>query len=405
VNIEQQLLSTISSEPMILNTLEITAGEFADLNCGRVFEVMAGLIHSKKTPDIIMVAELLHFDSNENWMPLLGDIYSLPPVPENARAYARIIKQAHEVREAKRLGMKFVNEIGKDPTPAIANMINSLKSVQVGEGSGMRSVRDILPAVIDRIDELSSGKRSSGVKSGIHNLDRLLGGFQPSDMIVIGARPGVGKTAVMCNFAVNAGVSVGIISAEQSDEQIVQRLLSKMGQVEGQRIRSGKLQGADHKRLVDAASELVQSNIYISDQSLPSIDEVEQKARRLIWEKDIKILFVDYLQYVRSSKYKERYLQVGDVSSRLKALAKELQIPIVALAQLNRDVADRDPKISDLRESGSIEQDADQIILLNRDEEKEREIKLHVAKNRHGPCAMVEAGWIPETMTLTNLSG
>ena len=132
---------------------------------------------------------------------------------------------------------------------------------------------------------------------------------------------------------------------------------------------------------------MVQSNIYISDQSLPSIDEVEQKARRLIWEKDIKILFVDYLQYVRSSKYKERYLQVGDVSSRLKALAKELQIPIVALAQLNR------------------EQDADQIILLNRDEEKEREIKLHVAKNRHGPCAMVEAGWIPETMTLTNLSG
>ena len=402
---EYQLLSTICNDPGILVNLEINQTDFSDSDLARVFEEVTTLINAHKIPDPIMLAEILSFDSNKNWMPLISDIFTKVPISANAQSMVAHIKRAHVARDAKAIAFSLMQDSDSDPSTAMTGAINSLKTAMSTSAGDVVRVIDALPAVLERLDDLQSGKVDPGIKTGVTRLDDVMGGFQPSDLIVIGARPGVGKTAVMVNFVVNGGVAAGVISAEQPVEQITQRMLAKIGQISGQNFRTGKLSPADMAKIPEATKKLSKMPIYVYDKSMPTIDDVEQKARRLVWDHDIKILYIDYLQYIRSDKFKERYMQVGDITARLKGLAKELDIPIVALAQLNRDTEGRKPRPSDLRESGSIEQDADQIILLHRDEDKDDELQLDLAKNRHGPQGFTIAGWIPETMTLTNKTG
>jgi len=274
-------------------------------------------------------------------------------------------------------------------------------------------VKSILTETFDRIDELHKHKgKVSGVPTGFRDLDNLLAGFQSSDLIIIAARPSMGKTAFALNIAQNVAVKdkipVGVFSLEQSKEQIVDRIICGESGVDSWKLRTGNLSDEDFPKIGHAMAKLSEAPIYIDDSPMLNVMEIRTKARRLQSEKGLGLIIVDYLQLMQgrqSSKDPNRVQEISEISRGLKGLARELNVPVVALSQLSRAVENRpghQPQLSDLRESGSIEQDADVVMFLYRedyyDPETERQhiTDLFIKKHRNGPIGQVELFFVAE---------
>jgi replicative DNA helicase len=274
--------------------------------------------------------------------------------------------------------------------------------------AGFSHLRDLLHAAYDRLDYLHAHRGEIlGVRSGFPDLDSLTTGFQKSDLIVLAARPSVGKTSLALNIAEHAAVrdkrSVGIFSLEMSKEQLVQRLLSSVANIDADRLRSGFLEEMDFTRLAPAMNALSEARLYIDDTPNISTMELRTKARRLQAEAGLDLVVVDYLQLMQASsttKDANRVQEVSEISRGLKGLARELDIPVIALSQLSRQPEmrnEKEPRLSDLRESGAIEQDADLVLFLWREAERQgethgedqEEIKLKLAKHRNGPTGEI----------------
>jgi replicative DNA helicase len=267
------------------------------------------------------------------------------------------------------------------------------------------------------------GGKIPGVPSGLAKLDHLLGGWHDGDLTILGARPAMGKTAMLVKFMLAAGVSCGVISAEQPAQQLGARAMSAHSHVDASRFRSGAFEDEDIGRLMRAVSELVEHPCLIYDRSAPSIADVVRMARKWRHNSGIRVLFVDYVQRIEASNADKRtpkHERVGEVVRGLKSLARDLEIPVVALAQVNRDVekrADKRPNMGDLADSSEIEKEADAVLTLYREavyfdkggvNERNQPVRPHVAeinveKNRHGPCGYVECIWIPESMRFENM--
>jgi replicative DNA helicase len=259
---------------------------------------------------------------------------------------------------------------------------------------------------MERIETLQrSGKQITGVSSGFDKLDEMTSGFQPSELVIIAARPSMGKTAFCLNVATNAalaGHGVAIFSLEMSKESLVQRMLTAEARVDSQRVRRAMLRDSDFSMLARAAGVLQSCKIWIDDTPAITLLEMRSKARRLKAEHDVGMLVVDYLQLMRSPEYAENRVQeISDISRSLKALSRELQVPVIALSQLSRASeqrgGERKPILSDLRDSGAIEQDADLVIFIHRpeyydrdDESKRGLAEVMLAKNRNGPTGDVD---------------
>jgi len=290
--------------------------------------------------------------------------------------------------------------------------------------SNARSLGDLIPQTVDALDKLYRNKDVlSGVTSGFIDFNRLTNGFQPSDLIIMAGRPGMGKTAFALNVALNASYgnaneednkSVAFFTLEMSSQQLVQRLLSATAQIESAKLRSGNFTMSDWQKLSAAGGELSNIKFFLDDTPALNPLELRAKCRRLKREHGLDIVFVDYLQLMSSTKGDNREQQISDISRSLKALAKELNIPVVALSQLNRGVEQRQekrPMISDLRESGAIEQDADIIIFLYRDEVYTKEqcltpgvAEIILAKHRHGATGDVSLEFVKEYMQFRDLA-
>jgi replicative DNA helicase len=279
-------------------------------------------------------------------------------------------------------------------------------------------VSDVVQDSITRIEKLlDSTDHFTGVASGFDKLDYLTAGFQPSDLIIIAARPAMGKTSLALSIGqfvgVHNGKSVAVFSLEMSKEQIVMRLLCSEARVENSRVRSGHLGESDFPKLVEAASRIANSSIFIDDTPAVTVTELRAKCRRLHREHPLSLILVDYLQLMRSPEYqKSREQEISDISRSLKALAKELNVPVIALSQLNRSVESRNdkrPVMSDLRESGAIEQDADVIMFVYRDEvynaaTPDKGIaELIISKQRSGPTGAVRLAFAGEFTRFDNL--
>ena len=254
--------------------------------------------------------------------------------------------------------------------------------------------------------------------TGFIDFDNKTSGLQPSDLIIVAARPSMGKTAfaltIAQNFSVNTGEAVGIFSLEMSKEQIIQRMLGSQARIDGHKIRTGFLSASDWPRLTKAAEELTQSNIIIDDTPGISALELRAKARRLKSKYNIKMIILDYIQLMRGSfKSESRQQEISEISRSLKALARELSIPVIALSQLSRAVENRTekiPQLSDLRESGAIEQDADVVVLLYRKEYYYREDEsckgiadIIIEKQRNGPTGKIKLAFLNEYVRFENL--
>jgi replicative DNA helicase len=266
---------------------------------------------------------------------------------------------------------------------------------------------------LDLLDKRFRGEIEPAIPTGFVDLDRgMAGGLHDTDLIVIAARPGMGKSAMMLNMVEHAlikpGVPVFIASLEMSHDQNAQRLISQRGRIDGARIRTGKLEDQDWPRVTSATGVLCHTKLWIDDAGEPTIAEIRRRARELVHKEGVRLVFTDYLQRVKPINGKaQRYEQVGEIARNLKAMAKELKIPVVALAQLGRAADKERPKLADLRESGDIESEADVILsiwhdTINEESQDNRIREVEALKNRHGPEFRIRLTWLGQFTRFEN---
>ncbi len=342
---------------------------------------------------------------------------------DNAEHYARIVRERAILRKLIWVATEIASEgygAESDTEEYLDKAEKAIFEVTARQVKpSFVPLKEILRDAFARIEELYERQDAvTGVPSGYHELDQLTAGLQPSDLIIIAGRPGTGKTSFVLNIAqhaaIKSGTPVGFFSLEMSKEQLVMRMLCSEAKVDSQRVRRGNLRDSDWPKLTRAAGALAEAPIYIDDTPGVSTLELRAKCRRLKSEAGLGLVVVDYLQLMRGKgKYDVREQEISEISRTLKALAKELHVPVVALSQLNRGVesrADKRPMISDLRESGAIEQDADVIMFIYRDEiyDKESQDKglaeIIVGKQRNGPTGDIKLAFIAEYTTFENLA-
>ena len=338
--------------------------------------------------------------------PYLHTLISSVPTAANASYYARIVRDHAIMRRLVEAGTKIV-QLGYSKEGDVDDVVDSAQA-EIYSVTEHRTSEDyiqlseLLPQALDEIEAISSGVTGEGVKSGFKDLDNLTNGFHPGNMIVLAARPAVGKSTLGLDIARSAAIHNGdtavIFSLEMSRSEITMRMLSAEARVALNNIRSGHLTDEEWGRLAKRMGEISNAPLFIDDSPNLSLMEIRAKARRLKQRHNLKLIVIDYLQLMTSGrKVENRQQEVSEFSRNLKLLAKELDIPVIAISQLNRSPeqrADKKPMLSDLRESGSIEQDADVVILLHREDlysdTRSGEADLIVAKHRNGPTRTVQ---------------
>lgn len=335
------------------------------------------------------------------------------PSAANIEAYADIVREKSVRRSAIDHATRLMEAAyGSDGEASVIldAGITGLMSLQKIEAKNEFTLRQAMSIAYKQANEARERGTIPGISTGLAKLDDLLGGWHDSDLVVVGARPAMGKTALLLNFAVATSLSCGIISSEQPAPQIGARVMAIKSGVPAELMRTGKFNNVHYTKLSHAIEDLSDRQLMIYDRSGPTIADVRRMARKWVQQNNIRVLFVDYIQRIRCSdtgRNANKTEKVGEVVSGLKDVARELNIPIVALAQVSRQAEGRMPKMADLSDSSEIEKEADQIIMLNREEEYDDNAEpgkavLEIEKNRHGRTGKILARWLPESMRFVN---
>lgn len=409
----------------------LTPDSFYDEKNGKIFAAMNALVDEKTPIDITTVTGYLKKNNQLteiggveyltevlNFVPTASNIDYYIKNVEDASILRKLIETATDIASEGYRTDETVNEILDNSEKKILNIVKKRKS------SEFRSIKDILQKTQSDLERLSEHKGEvTGLATGWYDIDKLTTGLHPNELIIIAARPAMGKTVFALNLATHAAMtqdkSVALFNLEMSAEQLAMRIISSLGQVDGFKLRTGNLMNTDWKRINEAVSQLSNTNLVMDDTPGITIGEIRAKCRRLASsEKGLALVVIDYLQLISGGKNygANRQQEVSDISRSLKTLAMELQVPVIALSQLSRSVEareDKRPIMSDLRESGSIEQDADIVAFLYRDDYYKKEarnedntsiVELIIGKHRNGPTATVELLFKKDTSTMLNLS-
>lgn len=407
---EQSVLGAILIDKDAIATVSpiITPSDFYNPVNGLIFESMLSLYEKNKPIDILTLRAAIKKNKNfKNFdSSYLTELINTVPTAANIEHYALLIKDVATKRALIQAGSQIA-EMGFGDDREVDAILDRAESqiFAISQKSALRSfipLKEALTESFDRIDELhKKGAGLRGVKTGFVDLDNTLSGMQQSNLLILAARPGQGKTAMIVNIAQHAAVvdktPIAIFSLEMSQEELVDRLLVGQADVDAWRIKTGKLSESDFTKLSNAMGELADAPIFIDDTPGISISEMRTKARRLQLEQNIALFIVDYLQLVNPGRrYDNRVQEVSVVSQSLKNLARELKVPVLAVSQLSRAVeqrGERKPQLADLRESGAIEQDADVVMFLYRPDTEITptiQTKLLIAKHRNGPMGEVD---------------
>ncbi len=411
----------------LLKALEFLQGEdFYHENHRKIFEAIAELFDSDRACDLVTLAEKMR---QQNTLDRVGGgeylamLVNSVPTAANVEYYARIVEEKSVCRALIQACSTIIKE-GYDTDIEAVELLDKaqhliLQLSQKKVRYDFVAIKEIINEAFEKIEELyHRDDHVIGVPTGFSDLDVITTGFHPSDLVVIAARPGMGKTSFCLNIAQYAGtkkqIPVAIFSLEMSQEQIAQRLLCGEARIDAGRVRRGILSENDWKKLAEAAGRLADSVIFIDDSPSISVLELRAKARRLKYERNLGLVIVDYLQLMRGhTRPENRQQEISEISRSLKAMARELQLPVMAVSQLSRAVEQRSPKrpqLSDLRESGAIEQDADVVMFIYRDDyynsdsKKKGVAELIVAKQRNGPVGTVELAFIEQFTRFENLA-
>lgn len=357
-------------------------------------------------------------------MEYLAELPDKVPTTSNVERYIKIVEEKSTLRTLIKTANDLIS-LGYDPTQDVEDIMDSAEKkifnvMQKRNQTGYSSIKDILVDSFTELEDLYNRKQHvTGVPTGFIDLDNKTAGLHNSDLILVAARPAMGKSAFALNIATNAAiqanVGVAIFSLEMSKEQMANRILGSVAMVDGNSIRTGRIADDDWIKLATASGELSQTGIYIDDTPGISVMEIRAKCRKLKLEKNIGLVVIDYLQLVQGSNKKggSREQEISEISRSLKILAKEINVPVIALSQLSRapeQRPDHRPMLSDLRESGAIEQDADIVMFLyrddyyNEDSEKKNIAEVIIAKHRAGSTGTVELAWLGSYTKFANLA-
>ena len=397
----------------------------------KIFLVFLELYEQNQPIDLVTVCEALQKKQQLEEVggaTFLASLVEVIPTASNITYYAKIVKEKSILRKLITRATYIINQCVAPTDENIEEILDKAEQTifEVSQERIQTSyypLKDVIKSTFQTIQSISQKDTSipgiTGIPTGFIDFDHLTSGFQPSDLIIIAGRPSMGKTAFALNIAANAAskhkIPVGIFSLEMSKEQLTTRMLCAEAKVDSQKLRSGFLAEHDWQLLIEAASVLSEAPIFVDDTPAISVLELRAKARRLKSEHNISLIIIDYLQLMKGKGGNERREQeISEISRSLKALAKELNIPVIALSQLNRKVEDREnkrPRLADLRESGAIEQDADLIAFLYRDEVyNQREdnpnrgmAEVIIGKHRNGPLGKVKLAFLEKFTSFENL--
>ena len=408
----------------------LTKEEFYLEKHSKIFETIKNLAEKGTPVDVTTVTAELDQKKQLNsvgGVEYLTELATAVPTAANVDEYIKIVDDAYIKRTLIETATSIVND-GFNSTDDITEILdNAEKSIidviKNRNGTEFRSIQDVLFKAQSDLEELSKQKREvTGISSGFYDIDKVTKGFHENELIIIAARPAMGKTAMALNLAINmatlAKKSVAVFNMEMSAEQLVTRMLSSVGQIEMGKLVTGRLEHSDWKRVNEAISRLANTKMFIDDNLDQTVNDIRAKCRRLASSEDgLDIVIIDYLQLISGSKKYagQRQQEVAEISRMLKAMAKELNIPVIALAQLSRSVEGREdkrPMLSDLRESGSIEQDADIVSFLYREDYYNKEAAVDaytsqsefiIAKHRNGPTANIPLLFKRDKSTFCNM--
>lgn len=415
---EEALLGCLLLDNAQLRRIEVSAADFVSATHRQMFEAIRRMVSAGKVTDALTVAETLEAETGRReWLSPMARMVQETLAPVNAPAYAQAIRKASIARQAKAAAVALAQDVDGDGNAAIDAAIKALMDLTKVQAD---HVCHQFEAMQTAIDEMAAREgRLPGIRSGMRDLDESLGGFHAEDLIVVGARPAMGKTAFMLNVASAANCPVGIISGEQGRAQVGMRFLAIDGGISLHSMRTGKLESGEWERVTKALGTAKDKPVWINDKPAPTIEDVVRQARVWKFDRNIGLLMVDYLQKLRGGSGENFRLQVGDITTQLKDLARELKIPVVALAQVKREVESRNvgsdgmgrmPFMSDLAEAAIIEQEADQIITLYRPEVYDDRPQFkglayaNICKNRHGPVGHKEIAWRGEFLQFGDLA-
>ncbi|OBR66648.1 replicative DNA helicase [Paenibacillus oryzae] len=412
---EQAVIGAILLQPEALITAmeRVRSEDFYTTAHQRIYEAMIELGEDNQPVDLVtLTAHLQDAGLLEEigGVGYLAKLANAVPTAANVDYYAQIVEEKSMLRRLIRTATNIVSDGYANSEDVSALLSDAEKKIleisNRRSSSGFISIRDVLMEVFEKVEFLYSNKGgTTGIPSGFVDLDKMTAGFQRSDLIIVAARPSVGKTAFALNIAQNVGVrareTVAIFSLEMSAAQLVQRMICAEANVDATRMRTGTLEGDDWEKLTMAIGALSEAQIYIDDTPGITVADIRAKCRRLKKERGLGMILIDYLQLIqgRGKAGENRQQEVSEISRTLKQIARELEVPVIALSQLSRGVEqrqDKRPMMSDLRESGSIEQDADIVSFLYRDDyydkesEKKNIIEIIIAKQRNGPVGTVE---------------
>ena len=428
IEAEQSVIgSMIMDREAITVASELICGDdFYGKQYGVVFDTMVELNDEGKPVDLITLQDRLRekdVPPEVSSLEFIRDLVTAVPTSANIKYYAGIVAEKATLRKLIRLNEEIANTCyaGKENLEVILEDTEKrvFELVQKRNTGEFVPIRQVVMNAMDKIEKASkSDGNVTGIATGFIDLDFRTAGMQPSDLILVAARPSMGKTAFVLNIAQHVAFklnqTVAIFSLEMSKEQLVNRLFSLESRVDSQHLRTGNLSDAEWEKLIESAGVIGQSNLIIDDTPGISISELRSKCRKYKLEHDLKLIIIDYLQLMSGSGRgsDSRQQEISDISRSLKALARELNVPVVALSQLSRAVEQRPdhrPMLSDLRESGAIEQDADVVMFIyrddyyNKDTEKKGIAEIIIAKQRNGPIGTVELVWLPDYTKFANL--
>ena len=426
---EQSVIgSMIMDKDAIVTAMEMLISEdFYHQQYGILFDAMIELYNKGLPVDLVTLQNKLkekNVPAEIASLDYVKDLITAVPTSANVRYYAKIVKDNAIRRKMIKLNEEIENECyaGRESVDTLMDITEKKVFDLLSSRGGNGEYTPIRQVVMNALEKIENSAKASGTVTGIptgfYDLDFRTAGLQPSDLILIAARPSMGKTAFVLNIAqyvaFHENLCTAIFSLEMSKEQLVNRLFSLESHVDAQALRTGNLSDADWEKLIEGAGTIGNSKLIIDDTPGISISEMRSKCRKFKLEHDLKLIIIDYLQLMSGSgkSSDSRQQEISDISRSLKALARELSVPVIALSQLSRAVEQRPdhrPMLSDLRESGAIEQDADVVMFIYRDDyyNHDSEMKgiseIIIAKQRNGPIGTVNLVWLPQYTKFANM--
>ncbi len=428
IEAEQSVVGAmLMDKDAIMTAAEIISGEdFYQTAYGVIFDSVVELFNEGKPVDLITLQERLKekdVPAEIASLEFVRELVTAVPTSANVKYYAEIVADKSMLRRLIKLNEEIANTcyLAKEPTEAVLEMTEKrvFELVQRRNSGDFVPIKQVVLNALEKIEMASKNKGTvTGIPTGFLDLDYKMSGLQPSDLILVAARPSMGKTAFVLNIAqyvaFRAKKTVAVFSLEMSKEQLVNRLFSLESQVDAQLLRTGSLKDADWEKLIEGAGVIGKSNMIIDDTPGISISELRSKCRKCKLEQGLDLIIIDYLQLMTGGvgrRSESRQQEISDISRSLKGLARELNVPVIALSQLSRAVEQRPdhrPMMSDLRESGAIEQDADVVMFIYRDDyyNKDSDMKgvaeIIIGKQRNGPIGTVNLTWLPNYTKFAN---